>query len=71
MAQHPELIDVNFGDDGNSSGGRGLRRPPRPPAGKRGPSKDDARAKEQVERLKTIGYVGRPGAVKNRGSCPT
>ena len=61
---------MNFGDDGNSFGGRGFfGAPSRPPAGD-APLKDDARAKEQVERLKTIGYVGRPGAVKNRGLMP-
>jgi hypothetical protein len=34
------------------------------------PKKDDARAKEQLERLQSIGYVGRAGARRNRGLLP-
>jgi hypothetical protein len=75
VAQHPELIDVNFGDDGNLFGGRGpFGGPRRPPGGPvredNATKKDNVRAKEQLEKLQSIGYVGRAGARRNRGFLP-
>jgi hypothetical protein len=74
VAKHPELIDVNFGE--------GEIRFPGPPPGPPGrdvakedePKKDaaqDAAAKKKdMDRLKSIGYVGNPAARGNMGILP-
>jgi hypothetical protein len=104
VAQHPELIDVNFGEadfgfpgappggfpggppgagppggppgggfpgdppgGGPPGGPPGGARPDREPARKESPKEQDARKKRDMDRLKTIGYVGTPGARGNRG----
>jgi hypothetical protein len=47
VARHPELIDVNFGDDGNLFGGRGpFGAPGQRPAG--AARKDDATKKDDA-----------------------
>ena len=69
VGKHPELIDVNFGSEIGFPGG-----PPVPPrrdiAKKDAPKEDEAKKKREMDRLKSIGYVGNPTARGNLGILP-
>ncbi len=61
VASHPELIDINFGENMMGSGPGGPGPPPdRKSAGSARDVVKDARKKAEAEKLKTIGYVGTP-----------
>ncbi len=70
VGKHPELIDVNFGGEIGFPGGG----PPGPPrrdiANKDAPKRDAAKKKTEMDRLKSIGYVGNPTARGNLGILP-
>ena len=70
VGKHPERIDVNFGDSEMGFPGG----PPGPPrrdiAGKDARKEDEAKKKREMDRLKSIGYVGSPTARGNRGILP-
>jgi hypothetical protein len=66
VGKHPKLIDVNFGD-----GDFGFPGPPRRDTARKDAAKEDrAKAKGDMERLKSIGYIGDPAARGNRGMLP-
>jgi hypothetical protein len=72
VGQHPERIDVNFGDSAFGFSG-GPPSPPRQDITKKDAPKekeDEAKNKREMDRLKTIGYVGSPAARGNRGILP-
>ena len=60
---HPELIDVNFGDDGVSF------RDPGQPAGSVN-RKEDSKKSHELAKLKSLGYVGTLAATGNRWMIP-
>ncbi len=71
VAKHPERIDVNFGESDMGFPGAGPPVPPRRDSAKNIDSKDDqAKKKRDMDRLKSIGYVGNPAARGNRGILP-
>jgi hypothetical protein len=67
VAKHPELIDVNFGDEGMMFGF------PRQMA-RRDTQKETPKGKEtgkdDIDRLRGIGYIGAPSTRRNRGMIP-
>ncbi len=71
VGNHPELIDINFGGGEMAFPGGG---PPGPPRGdfakKDTPKQDEAKKKQEMDRLKSIGYVGNPTARANIGLLP-
>ena len=67
VAKHPELIDVNFGDDGIMFGFP--RRMARTDAPKEKPNGIEA-GKDDLDRLRGIGYMGSPSTRRNRGIIP-
>ena len=71
VGNHPELIDINFGGGEMAFPGGG---PPGPPQGdfatKDSPKQDEAKKKTEMDRLKSIGYVGNPTARGNMGILP-
>ncbi len=71
VGNHPELIDVNFGGGEMGFAGGG---PPGPPRGdfatRSTPKQDEAKKKREMDRLKSIGYVGNPTARGNMGILP-
>ncbi len=74
VSAHPELIDINFGKSeafpgAPSRGGRSG--PSRQPTAKKVASiTNDAAGKQNLDRLKGIGYVGGASARGNRGFVP-
>ena len=71
VGKHPELIDVNFGDSEMGFPGGGPPGPPRRDIAKKdAPKEDEAKKKRDMDRLKSIGYVGNPTARGNRGILP-
>ena len=72
VAAHPELVDVNFVESPMGPA-PGPRPGPGPIAKKAAAARDatkDAKKKAEVEKLKTIGYVGSP-TQRRSGSTPT
>jgi hypothetical protein len=59
VAAHPELIDINFGQDHFPTTTRGAESGP-----------EDALRKGNLALLRTLGYVGAPAARGNRGILP-
>ena len=71
VGKHPELIDVNFGGSEMGFPGGGPPGPPRRDIAKKdAPKEDEAKKKRDMDRLKSIGYVGNPTARGNRGIIP-
>jgi hypothetical protein len=67
VAKHPELIDVNFGDDAMMFGFP--RQMARTDAPKEKPKGKEA-GKDDIDRLRGIGYIGAPSTRRNRGLIP-
>ena len=71
VGKHPERIDVNFGDSEMGFPGGGPPGPSRRDVAKKdAPKEDEARKKREMDRLKSIGYLGTPAARGNRGILP-
>ena len=70
VGKHPELIDVNFGDGEIGFPGGGPPGPPRRDVAKKDAPNQDEAKKREMDRLKSIGYVGNPTARGNRGILP-
>ena len=58
VGKHPELIDVNFGDELGFPGGGPPGPPRRAMTKKATPKEDEAKKKREMDQLKSIGYVG-------------
>jgi hypothetical protein len=70
VAKHPELIDINFGDSEGGFPG-GPPGPPRRDVAKNDASKEDtAKKKREMDRLRSLGYIGDAKARGNRGMFP-
>jgi Arylsulfotransferase (ASST) len=59
VAAHPELIDINFGQDHFLAFPRAARSP-----------LDDARKKDNLKALRSLGYVGSPASREKEGVLP-
>jgi hypothetical protein len=70
VGKHPVLIDVNFGGEIGFPGGGFPGPPPQDIAKKDAPKQDEAKKQRELDRLKTIGYVGSPTARGNMGILP-
>jgi hypothetical protein len=74
VGKHAELIDVNFSVDEMGFPGGPLGGPPGPRrrenARKDARKEDEPKKKRDMDRLKSIGYVGNPMARGNRGILP-
>jgi hypothetical protein len=71
VGNHPELIDVNFAGGEMGFAGGGAFGPPRGDVERKdAPKQDEAKKKREMDRLKSIGYVGNPTARGNMGILP-
>ena len=75
VAAHPELIDINFGESDSAfpaawCAAAALGRIARADCQKSASKTNDAAGKQNLDRLKGIGYVGGASARGNRGFVP-
>jgi hypothetical protein len=71
VGKHPELIDVNFGDsEMGFPGGRPPGTPRKDIVKKEVTEEDEAKKKRDMDRLRSLGYIGSPTARGDRGMLP-
>jgi Arylsulfotransferase (ASST) len=70
VGKHPELIDVNFGVSEMGFPGAPHGPPRQNSAKKEAAKEEEATKKRDMDRLRSLGYVGNPTARGNRGILP-